>query len=432
MSTYKFDLSNHRYVQLLTDVKRFNKIADRMDTPHISVEITETYKAFDPLAKVVDADLTWTFPQIDYYKGTVNNFDVSFGDFSFIGCLVHRARTVDPATGEIVRSIQVRPFPDQTVPKQFYGVDPVCEHCELKRDRVVTYIVKNNATGEYQQIGSTCFNVYLGIDASDIIRLLRIITRISDTEGYEEKTRKTKKQKPLFNTKDILKLTNSVIRLYGYHSRNKSGDFIPTADIVRQICLEPTSNESKTWVKKIKENRNDYLDESVALAVQKWALTDFQSNNYFHAIQRIVKNEIVSEYELGTLCSAIDAHTQKVKEKIERKKLYSNEYFGNVGENYSKSLKCVDVRNVTGYNETQSKLIKLIDDDKNLFVWFHVSGFDIKIGQIKKFKFKIKEHSDFNGEKQTKIFYVKELQEHDDKYAECPEYKENSELDTVV
>ena len=401
-----------------------------MDSPQISVEVTETYKSFDPLAKVTDSDLTWTFPQIDYHRGTINNFDVSFGDFSFIGCIVH-CKVTDEYGHESTKS-SVISFPGYEVPAEFHGVKPVCEHCELKRNRVTTFIVLDNDTGKYQQVGSTCFNVFLGCDASDIIRALRIISRISDTEGYEEKTRKTKKSVNAFNTKDILRLTNSVVRLYGYHAREEKSEFIPTADIVREICLNPQSNESKTWVKMIQENRNDYLDEAVVNAVQKWALSDIENVSwYMQSVRRIVKYEIVSEYELGTLCSAIDAHTKEVKRKIEVKKMYSGEFFGSIGESHCMGLKCVDRITVSGYNG-QTYLFRLVDSDKNLFTWFHETGFDLKVGQIKKLQFKIKDHKKFRSEQQTQIFWVKEINEYDDKYTECPEYNDRDELDSVV
>lgn len=429
MDTYTFDISHHRYVQLLTDVKKFNKIADRMELPQISIELESTYKSFDPLARADSADLTWSLPQIDYYRGKIINYDVSIGDFSFIGTILHDHKMVD---GErILHTLSVA-HPGQTIPEEYRHVKPVCEHCELSRDRKTTYIVRNDKTGEHQQVGSTCFNVYLNCDASDVIRILKIITRISDVEGYEEKTRKRTKEKyPLFNVKDILKLSNSIIRLYGYHSRNEGGDDIPTADIVEQICLSPESDESKFWIKKIEENRNDAVDDAVVAAVSKWALMEENNSSYAYTLRLLLRSEVVNSYRFGVLCSSIESHKESVKKKLTVKREFSNEYFGIEGGKHDLSLKCIDKRSISGYNGP-TNIFKLVDDKKNLFIWFHESGHGIKIGQIKKLAFKIKAHKQYASEKQTQIGWVKELDEYDKRYNECPEYNEDVSMDRVV
>ena len=429
VETYSFDISNHRYIQLLTDVKKFNKIATRMNAPEIIVSVDSTYKSFDPLAKINDDDLTWALPQIDYHRGTISNFNVSLGDYSFIGSLHHSKKNID---GVIVECVKARPFIGHIIPDQYKNVKPTCEHCQTKRNRNITYIVLNNETGEYLQVGSTCFNVFLNCDASDIIRLLRIVTRISDVDGYEEKTRKRKKYSPLFNVNDILRLTNAIIRLYGYHPRNNGTDNIPTADIVTEICANPTSNESIFWLNKIKENRNDMLDEAAATATSKWALTDVSNtSSYMNKVRQMLKLEVVSVYKFGTLCSAIEAHKEETRRKITIKEKFSNEFFGKIGGNYAKSLKCIDKIPVNGYNG-QTYLIRMVDDNRNIFTWFHDSGFNFRIGQIKKLKFKVKNHTKFRSQKQTLIFWVKEINEYDDGYTEVPEFNVGKKLDTVV
>lgn len=39
-----------------------------------------------------------------------------------------------------------------------------CEHCELKRDRKLVYLLKESASGEYRQVGSTCLMDFTGHD----------------------------------------------------------------------------------------------------------------------------------------------------------------------------------------------------------------------------------------------------------------------------
>ena len=42
------------------------------------------------------------------------------------------------------------------VPERYYTSKPMCEHCNSKRFRKNTYIVRNKQTGEFKQVGKSC------------------------------------------------------------------------------------------------------------------------------------------------------------------------------------------------------------------------------------------------------------------------------------
>ena len=46
------------------------------------------------------------------------------------------------------------------VPERYYTSEPICEHCNQKRNRQHTYIVRNTKTGEFKQIGKSCLRAY--------------------------------------------------------------------------------------------------------------------------------------------------------------------------------------------------------------------------------------------------------------------------------
>lgn len=55
------------------------------------------------------------------------------------------------------------------VPERYYTTTPVCEHCNSKRYRKNTYIVRNKTTGEFKQVGKSCLcNHSKGFDESKI------------------------------------------------------------------------------------------------------------------------------------------------------------------------------------------------------------------------------------------------------------------------
>lgn len=55
------------------------------------------------------------------------------------------------------------------VPERYYTSEPICEHCNSKRARKDTYIVMNQVTGEFKQVGKSCLKDFTqGMDASMI------------------------------------------------------------------------------------------------------------------------------------------------------------------------------------------------------------------------------------------------------------------------
>ena len=62
--------------------------------------------------------------------------------------------------GEVINVI--RAMPDKNVPVKFRTRDKLCDHCRANRTRKHTYIVRNETTNDWKQVGSTCLRDYVG------------------------------------------------------------------------------------------------------------------------------------------------------------------------------------------------------------------------------------------------------------------------------
>ena len=55
------------------------------------------------------------------------------------------------------------------IPERYYTSNPVCEHCNSNRARKDTYLVMNQVTGEFKQVGKSCLKDFTqGMDAAMI------------------------------------------------------------------------------------------------------------------------------------------------------------------------------------------------------------------------------------------------------------------------
>lgn len=75
-------------------------------------------------------------------------------------------------TGNVLRVV-----PNATVDKRFRTAAPNCEHCNHKRMRRDTFVLFNEDTGDFKQVGSTCLEDFLGHDAA-------ALGRVAELAGY--------------------------------------------------------------------------------------------------------------------------------------------------------------------------------------------------------------------------------------------------------
>src|SRR3546814_1399750 len=105
------------------------------------VEVTET----NELTKITE---TWT-----EYKVEIQGNAPAYNGWEFIAKL-----DWDPNAGLIVRNI---PGVDSVVNRETV-TEGWCDHCKTTRQRLVTYVVRNQESGETLQVGSSCLKDFTG------------------------------------------------------------------------------------------------------------------------------------------------------------------------------------------------------------------------------------------------------------------------------
>ena len=67
-------------------------------------------------------------------------------DWEFIATVEH-SKPIN-----IIRSFR----PEVEIPESYYTADTRCDHCQTKRNRKDTYLIRNTISGEFKQVGKTC------------------------------------------------------------------------------------------------------------------------------------------------------------------------------------------------------------------------------------------------------------------------------------
>lgn len=307
------------------------------------------------------------------------------------------------------------------VPTKYFSSNPCsCDYCNTNRKRNKTYLVVNQETGEWKQLGKECLKLFVtGIDVDAIATFESFIKEAEEAANpgdeffYNRRLRFVKvadaltlacavyRERGYLATKDAVGNPNDLCnknivqrkltQQYGYDS-----DFLNISNSVRneidEIAVKTTTAIAKE-------------DTEVAVEMVK----RFPDEPYYNNLKVIVENEYIPLNKLGLLVSipkAIDRYEDEKKKQEEKERLAAeSDYLGSVGEKISVNF--VSGREVACC-ETQFGLLHIYefkDANGNTVVWKSSSSKDIpEIGVVAG---TVKSHEEYNGVKQTVILRAK-------------------------
>lgn len=374
---------------LLTKLKRMAKKGERYDVP-------VTWTVGEPEKRSVYVHCIGPDAESYYRKATCYPVQVSAELVAMKGWLLVGQLDFTLGDTPIIRTVPGREVPD-------LKPTPGCDHCHRRGVRYRTYVVQNEQTGEYRQVGSTCVADYLGWDPVRTAALATML--VEDWRFDDDDEGRNWKSKPYAFVEEIVTMAACFIRGTGWISRSdqRAGlkDFA-TADFVEDGLFDPKAWEAVTkedkklaqdtleHVRGIQNPRSDYVQNLTVLA-------NYDDPLYGRKVIR--KN-------LGLVCSMIPFYQRAMEQEAERKRKaaaagHCNEHLGEVGQRLEVTAYCESVRFIEGYYGATA-LHRFRDPDGRLLVWFCGGrGFDAEVGQTYKLRGTVKRHDDYKGTAQT-------------------------------
>jgi hypothetical protein len=318
------DLLKHRLAKI---TRRCNRI--KVQAPVLTVGAFEdiTYKndaGFDRVRRVY----TVTLDSIERPK--IDGFEF--------------AAVISPVTDEdgklLGNILRLVPGFEGTLPERFRQAMNHCDHCNTNRYRLETFVIAN-AEG-FKQVGRNCLANYLGLTNPHMLaELAQILIDADDLMGMSEDEggfgggRVAER----FPVDDILQLTASAIRQYGWLSNKSAQEFEKTS----------TSNLVREWAMGSKKTRDAFehaltisdADKTLASETEAWLetlATDSRtaSNDYLYNLSLLAQATSVTGKNFGILVSAINAFSKEKEFVIRRNARIEadskSEFIGTIGE----------------------------------------------------------------------------------------------------
>lgn len=323
----------------------------------------------------------------------------------------------------------IRTLPGHTCPEHYRGLIGHCDHCNMRRKRNETFVVRSTENAEYKCVGRQCLKDFLGYNADPHVlagiaeTMAQLGSLCSDAESDEWLGSGGGRDYRAWDLKRFLTLSACRIRLFGWLGRGKAreqseyGRYVSaTADHVLSLLNPPVYKEERDQWEKFKAlHIEEPCDEQLAEAAIEWAKElpveqlAAEDNNYLSNVNLISRVGTVTHKTAGIACSIIIAYQKAMEREFKRQeeaKRPVSKHIGTVGER----LKCVEVEcervimreseyGVTGIH-------KMRDKEGNVITWFASGGTVIREGEKVTVDMTVKAHNEYQGRLETVVSRV--------------------------
>ena len=301
------------------------------------------------------------------------------------------------------------------IPERYYSCSPWCEHCKKAVDRRRSFIVFNEESGEFKQVGKSCLRDYTGglsaESAASVESWIKELETASDFREYRGGF------KDYYDVKKFMSYAAETIRLYGY-AKNDGYGIISTTQRARELFefdgkYGRMSKDAMDRVDAAKSkgfNAERPESTEIAAKVAEWIVGNEKDDNYYHNLKVACSLKYCDRRTLGLLTSAFPAFNRELEYEAERRareakaaeEAARSAWVGEIGKRVS--FKPVSVACVTSW-ETMYGLIgiyKMEDEEGHVFTWKTGNWVDQEL-PVLKITGTIKEHKEYRGVKQTEL-----------------------------
>lgn len=296
----------------------------------------------------------------------------------------------------------VRVAPGKDLPIQYREVSCGCDHCNTKRFRKDTFILREVSTGTYKQIGRQCVRDFIGYEnPADMHWWVSVMDDISEeVDSYGCGI----SEMPIFRTEYILTLTLACINQWGYVSGKmaQEREITSTSGDVSGLLFSFKLDAAQKEV--LKDAFSGKYDEEVAKImnwIKGWSKEEIDRSDFNFNVNKLVTIGQVRSNMFGFV-TCLPTMFAKHQGLLEEKAAKSNEFLGVVGSKISTAVKVSKVMLLSSAYGVVT-LIMMEDAAGNSLKWFASGSKDVKMGDAFTVSGTVKAHDVYQDRNQTTL-----------------------------
>lgn len=305
------------------------------------------------------------------------------------------------------------------IPSRYFEGAPVCEHCNSKRARAATYLVRNTETNEFKQVGKSCLKDFTnGLSAEYVTQYISFFDELIKGEAPSIGGRYTK----YYEVQRYLRFVYECIEKFGYEKtdsgRPTSKRALNYLNLMDNDVHYMMAAEAKEWEAEMKEvNFNENSEAAVASvkeALQWINQLQVGENNYLHNLQVACSLDFIGVENLGIVASLVPTFNRdlEARARVEKARMaaldenfHLSEWVGTVGDRIT--IEVEEFVCLTSW-ETQygiTRVYKFVSKAGDVFTWKTGNYFE----DCKQLIGTVKAHNEFRGVNQTELTRCKVL-----------------------
>lgn len=332
--------------------------------------------------------------------------EAKYNGWRFIATIDHHDE------GNVIRAYDT----EIEVPAQYKTCGPTCEHCNKIRSRKDTYLIYNEESNEFKQVGRGCLQEFTnGLSAENVAFFCSIYEKMEEGFGYTGTS-----YNRYVDVEYILQYAFECYKHWGYQkSRNSFEEEIPfnyrsTLERVLdyyyiQRQMPKRREELYAEMNEVGFNeKSEYAVETTKAALDWIRNENGEDSEYIRNLHVICSDKYTDYRSLGILVSLTIAYArhldqvaayEKKQKEVEAEKAAS-QHIGEVKQRIIVGVASFECKSSWSNMYGVTFLYRFTDNNGNVFVWYASSAVENE-DRVATITGTVKEHSEYNGVKQT-------------------------------
>lgn len=291
--------------------------------------------------------------------------------------------------GNIVRCID--PSLEGKIPERYWTCRPHCDHCNQDRNRKDTYLIVNEESGEFKQVGKSCLMEYTnGLSAELCAEICSSIDICEDCSKVDE-------DDIFFRGPSCPYVPSEIIKKVSYPHVKEEG-YKPhyTAEVISNMVFTGRKRD---------DSPVDYAEDAEIAEVDAWVKALNADNDYLRNAKTAWESEYSEYRDIALISSLINSFFKEKnrRQAIEKSKEgLLNEHMGNVGDKVIfkvTSVRTLYSKGSYSYYGPEVRVLEIHDEKGHTILWSTSSY--VHEGDI--IQAKVKSLGEYRGMRQTVV-----------------------------
>lgn len=329
-----------------------------------------------------------------------------YNGWRFVATIDHHAE------GNVIRAYDT----ELTIPDKYKSCGPTCEHCNKIRSRKDTYLIYNEENQEFKQVGKSCLQEFTnGLSAENITFFCSIYEKMED--GYEYSGPSSNRY---IAVESILPYAFECYKHWGYQKSINSieGD-VPVGYRSTSSRVVDYYYINRAFAKD-RERLHQEMDEVGFDANSEFAVENTKAalewirnekddtSEYIRNLHVICSDDYTDYRSLGFVVSLTTAYMRHIdklaayekKQKALEETRKASQHVGQEGQRLTVNCTSFECKSSWDGYYGMTYLYQFKDADENIYIWYASNPVSDE-ERIVSVVGTVKQHSEFNGIKQT-------------------------------